>query len=140
MTKKKDKEVVEEITDAKEDVHPESWEGVKTDGLTSKDDAIKIGQEILVKKIDASPIDILIDPASKDDTIKLGPETLDEILEHAKRGKESTEDSEGEVSTIGGTKLILNALERLETKFDLTFNNHTLVHGRFRRGRKTLNR
>ncbi len=37
-------------------------------------------------------------------------------------------------------KFIIDTLTRLEGKFDKTFNNHTLIHGRFRRGRKTLNR
>ena len=37
-------------------------------------------------------------------------------------------------------KVILDTLERLEEKFDKTFNNHVLIHGRFRRGRRTLNR
>ena len=37
-------------------------------------------------------------------------------------------------------KFIIDTLTRLEGKFDKTFNNHTLVHGRFRRGRKTINR
>jgi len=37
-------------------------------------------------------------------------------------------------------KFIIDTLTRLEGKFNKTFNNHTLIHGRFRRGRKTINR
>ena len=37
-------------------------------------------------------------------------------------------------------RTIIDKLAVLEEKFDRTFNNHTVIHGRFRRGRKTINK
>ncbi len=85
MTKKKDKEVVEE-----KDPKPESWE-TETEAITKESEIESVE--------DATPL-ILTDVE----------------------------------------KFIIDTLTRLEGKFDKTFNNHTLIHGRFRRGRKTLNR
>ena len=91
MTKKKDKEVIEEVID--EDLQKgsekESWEDEGTTGEEPEIESVE----------DATPL-ILTDVE----------------------------------------KFIIDTLTRLEGKFDKTFNNHTLIHGRFRRGRKTLNR
>jgi len=37
-------------------------------------------------------------------------------------------------------RTIIEKFAILEEKFDRTFNNHTVIHGRFRRGRKTINK
>ncbi len=101
MTKKKDKEVVEEV---------ESWETTKE---------VKADSPTLV-----CPTGDIVDaedlPAAVGEPVG---ESVDTVIDPA--------------TTM---KVILDTLERLEGKFDKTFNNHTLIHGRFRRGRKTLNR
>lgn len=132
MTKKKDKEVVEEVVDKDDDtdkVVDEAIEKAAKDlpgaefQTGSWEDVIKPGQETVEASTDIAPevkanelIDAFIRPEDSEDSVDIFTDPATAL------------------------KVILATLKRLEEKFDKTFNNHTLNHGRFRRGRKAINR